>query len=140
MLDINLIRNKPDWVKAEIAKLNTTAPIDRILELDQRRRELLQEVEELKHTRNVVSKEIGRIKASQARQEKITEMRRVSDRIKELDELLRKKEDNLRELTLWAPNLPHARVPVGSSEEENVVAAQEGDLPEFDIDPLPHWD
>ncbi len=60
MLDINLIREKPEWVKEQVAKLNDTAPIDEILELDQRRREIIQEVEELRHRRNESSKDIGR--------------------------------------------------------------------------------
>ncbi|MBE2197118.1 MAG: serine--tRNA ligase [Anaerolinea sp.] len=59
MLDINLIREKPDWVKEQIAKLNDTAPIDEILAADNRRREILGEVEELRRQRNESSKQIG---------------------------------------------------------------------------------
>lgn len=59
MLDINLIREKPDWVKEQIAKLNDTAPIDEILTADNRRREILGEVEELRRQRNESSKQIG---------------------------------------------------------------------------------
>ena len=59
MIDIRLIREKPDWVKAEIAKLNTEAPIDEILDLDQQRRQALSQVEELKAERNQVSKSMG---------------------------------------------------------------------------------
>lgn len=60
MLDINVIREKPDWVKAQIAKRNDSAPIDEILTDDARRREILQEVEQLRNQRNVSSKQIGR--------------------------------------------------------------------------------
>jgi seryl-tRNA synthetase len=60
MLDINLIREKPEWVKEQVAKLNDTAPIDEILAEDTRRREILQEVEELRRQRNESSKQIGR--------------------------------------------------------------------------------
>ncbi len=60
MLDINLIREKPEWVKEQIAKLNDTAPIDEILHADNRRREIVQEVEELRRQRNESSKQIGR--------------------------------------------------------------------------------
>ena len=59
MIDIRLIREKPDWVKAEIAKLYLDAPTDQIVELDRRRRELLTEAEELKAERNQVSKSMG---------------------------------------------------------------------------------
>lgn len=60
MIDINIIRKNPDWVKAQIANLNDTAPIDEILAADQRRREILQEVESLRRLRNDSSKQIGR--------------------------------------------------------------------------------
>ncbi len=60
MLDINLIREKPAWVKEQVAKRNQTAPIDEILADDGRRREILQEVEELRRQRNESSKQIGR--------------------------------------------------------------------------------
>jgi seryl-tRNA synthetase len=140
MLDIALIRSRPDWVKEEIAKLYTQAPIDQILALDARRRELLQEAEQLKHTRNRVSKEIGMMKDAGARQEKITEMREVSDRIKELDQQIRKVDEGLREVLLWVPNLPHSSVPIGRSEEENVNLRQEGDMRRFRFEPRPHWE
>jgi seryl-tRNA synthetase len=60
MLDINLIREKPEWVKEQIARLNDTAPIDEILAADARRREILSEVEELRRQRNEASKQVGR--------------------------------------------------------------------------------
>jgi seryl-tRNA synthetase len=60
MLDINLIREKPEWVKEQIARLHDTAPIDEIITADARRREILQEVEELRRQRNESSKQIGR--------------------------------------------------------------------------------
>ncbi len=140
MLDINLIRSKPDWVKAEIAKLNTPAPVDQVLALDTRRRELLQEAEDLKHLRNVVSKEIGQMKDAEARQAKIDEMRDVGERITALDDRLRKVEDGLREVLLWLPNLPHPSVPVGPGEECNQIIRQVGKPQEYGFEPLPHWE
>jgi seryl-tRNA synthetase len=140
MLDINLIRNRPDWVKAEIKKLDTEAPIDQILALDAKRRDLLQEADELKHTRNVVSKEIGRTRDADQRQAKIEEMRAVAERITALDDQIRQVETGLNELMLWVPNLPHASVPVGPDESRNQVLWQEGELPQHDFKPLPHWD
>ena len=59
MIDIRLIREKPDWVKAEIAKLHLEAPIDEIVDLDQRRRQALIQADELKAERNRVSKSMG---------------------------------------------------------------------------------
>jgi seryl-tRNA synthetase len=140
MLDINVIRNRPDWVKAEIKKLDAEAPIDQILALDVKRRDLLQQADELKHTRNVVSKEIGRTGDADERQAKIEEMRAVAERITALDEQIRQIETGLNELMLWVPNLPHESVPVGPDESRNQVLWQEGELPHHDFKPLPHWD
>jgi seryl-tRNA synthetase len=140
VLDLTLIREEPDFVKAEISKLNSEAPIDRIVELDKQRRALLQEVEVLRQRRNAVSKEIGKMKEQAERQAKIIEMRQVGDRISTLDQQLRQVEAELNEALLWVPNLPHASVPLGPDEDHNVIVRQEGELREFDFDPLPHWD
>ncbi len=140
MLDLTLIREKPDFVKAEVRKLNAEAPIDQIVELDQQRRTLLVEVEGLRQERNVVSKQIGKMKDPSERQAKIAEMRQVADRITELDEALRRVEAELEEAMLWVPNLPHVSVPVGPDEEHNLLVRQEGEPRSFDFEPLPHWD
>jgi seryl-tRNA synthetase len=140
MLDLALIREKPNLVKAELAKLNSDAPIDRIVELDLQRRALLQEVEALRQQRNTVSKEIGRMKDQTMRQAKIVEMRQVGDSIAELDVQLRQVDGELQETLLWVPNLPHESVPEGPDESHNVVVRTEGTPREFDFEPLPHWD
>ena len=85
MLDLNFIREHPDLVKEALVKLNTTAPIDEILALDEERRSLLTEVESMRHRRNVVSKEIGRMKDGLERQALIAEMRELGKRIKALE-------------------------------------------------------
>jgi seryl-tRNA synthetase len=140
VIDLNLIREKPDYVKQQMVKLNTQAPIDRIVELDIRRRELLQQVEALRQERNVVSKEIGRMKDAAERQAKIEAMREVANRISELDEELRQVEADLDDAMLWVPNLPHPSVPVGPDESHNVVTRQVGEPGQFPFEPLPHWD
>jgi len=140
MLDLKLIREQPEFVKAEIAKLYLDAPIDEILQLDEERRNLIREVEELKARRNAVSKEIGATKDPVARQAKIAEMRGVGDRIGELDERVRQAEEKLNARLLEVPNLPHPGVPVGKDEAENVVTATEGTPTEFSFEPRPHWE
>jgi seryl-tRNA synthetase len=140
MLDLRLIREKPDFVKAEIAKLNTTAPIDEILALDERRRQLLTEVEALRARRNVVSKEIGRMKDVAGREAKIAEMRQVGDRIAAQDEQVRQVEAELNERLLEVPNLPDPGLPVGPDDSHNLVVRTWGELRQFDFEPLPHWD
>jgi seryl-tRNA synthetase len=140
MLDINLIREKPDVVKAAIATLNAEAPIDEILALDVQRREILKKVEALRSERNAVSKEIGRTQNKKTRQAKIEEMRAVNERIRVLEMDLKAVESALYEAMLNVPNLPGPDVPVGPGEEHNVVIHQEGEPRTFNFEPVPHWD
>ncbi len=140
MLDLDLIRQRPELVKAALVDLNAEAPIDQILDLDERRRSLLTEVEALRAERNARSKEIGRMKDSAARQAQIEAMRAVGDRIKELEGSLTEVESSLEEALLWVPNLPYSSVPVGPDESHNTIVRQEGAVREFDFEPLLHWD
>ena len=140
MLDLKFIRENPNLIRENLIKLNTTAPLDEILALDRERRELLSRVEELRHQRNVVSREIGRMKDDERRQELIERMRAVGEQISGLEEQLRATEERLRALLLEMPNMPHESVPVGPDESANVVVRQEGEPREFDFEPLPHWD
>jgi seryl-tRNA synthetase len=143
MLDIAIIRDEPDRVRAAMRDLqaeDALPRIDAILELDERRRESLAQVEALKAERKRVSKQIGRMKDEAEREAKIAEMRPVAEQIDALDEGVRQVEGELNEHMLWIPNLPAEGVPVGADENENVLVRQEGDLPSFDFEPLPHWD
>jgi len=140
MLDLNLIREESEKVKAAMRDLNAEAPIDQILALDIRRREILTEVEALRAERNAASKEISRTKEPEARQTKIEEMRVVGDRIQALETDLKAVESDLYDAMLQVPNLPAPEVPVGPDESQNVVVRQEGEPRQFDFEPLPHWD
>ena len=140
MLDSNLIREKPEMVKAAMRDLNAEAPIDQILMLDSRRREVLTEVESLRAQRNTVSKEISRSKDQEARQAKIEEMRVVGARIKDLETELKQIESELYAAQLQVPNLPGPGVPVGPDEEHNLLVWEKGEPRVFDFEPVPHWD
>jgi seryl-tRNA synthetase len=141
MLDIKLIREQPDFVKAQLARLNVGGEqIDQILDLDEKRRKLIQEVETLKATRNAVSKEIGKMKNADERNAKIAEMRAVGDTIADMDKQLNEIEASFQRVMLEVPNLPHADVPYGKGEEDNVVVRTEGTPREFDFEPKPHWE
>lgn len=159
MLELNLIRERPDWVKAQIARLKDTAPIDEILALDEQRRAVIQEVEQLRQRRNEASKEIGRrmgslkqkqaqggdsdeVAALEAQAEAAKEeVRAVGERIGELDETLREVEAQLEEKMLWVPNIPHESVPDGPDDSHNVAHEPAGaPLPTFEFTPQPHWD
>ena len=143
MLDIRTIREDPQGVKAAIATLQAEAPIDEILELDERRRQILQELEDLRHERNVTSKKIGAIKDQAEREPLIEQMGGVNQRIKDLEESLRQVDQGLEQAMYLVPNLPHASVPVGADESENRVLRQEGEPKteaEFGFKPRPHWE
>jgi len=141
MLDLNLIREQPDLIRTSLKNRQMdTSPVDDILKLDEKRRALLTQVEQLKAERNVVSKEIGKMKEAAEREKKIAAMRDVGDRIAALDKEVADVEAELNALTAALPNVPDARTPIGASEEENVVIRTVGQLPEFDFEPKAHWD
>jgi seryl-tRNA synthetase len=114
--------------------------VDDILRLDEKRRTLLTQVEALKAERNIVSKEIGKMKDVSEREQKIAAMREVGDKIGALDKEVAEVEAELNGLTAALPNIPDERTPVGVSEDENVVLRTVGQLPEFDFEPKPHWE
>jgi len=142
VLDVKVLRS--DYARVEQALENRGKSLDLIAgfpELDLRRRELLQETEGLKNRRNTVSGEVAkRKKNGEAADELITEMRTVSDRIKELDDEVRELEAKISELTMNIPNIPHASVPVGKSEEENVEVRRWSAPREFTFTPKSHWE
>jgi seryl-tRNA synthetase len=110
-------------------------------ELDLKRRELLQETEQLKNRRNTVSQEVaGRKRSGENADELIQEMKVVGDRIKELDDEIRVLDESLQQILLSIPNMPHASVPVGRTEEENVELRRVGEIPQFDYEVKPHWE
>ena len=141
MLDINLIRENPDLVREALRKrqLDPT-PVDKVLELDEQRRSLIQQVEGLKAERNTVSKEIGKMKVQSERQEKINQMRAVGERIDALDENLREVDSQMGVLMSELPNIPDPEVPLGVDESENVIIKTVGELPSYGFEPQPHWD
>jgi len=141
MLDIRLIREQPDLVKAALGRTGVDpAQVDAVLAYDEQRRTLLREVEQLKALRNAVSKEIGKMSDAAARDAKIAEMRAVGDRIAELDRELAAVEERQYAALMELRNLPHPSVPDGPDETHNVVIAQEGELRTFDFTLKPHWE
>ncbi|MGD8633698.1 MAG: serine--tRNA ligase [Anaerolineales bacterium] len=143
MLDLQLIRDDPDGVKKAIQSLGAEAPIDEIISLDEKRRELLQEVEALRHERNVTSKKIGQMKDQDERQKLIDAMGQVNEGIKSFEVELREVDEALEAALYQVPNLPHESVPVSLDEGDNPVIRQEGEpktAEDFGFTPVPHWD
>src|SRR6188472_4628976 len=113
MLDIAVIRDNPGQVRELCAQKNVDVDVAHIVDLDDRRRTLLHEVEGLKAQRNAGSKQIGRERDAEKRQILIAEMGGLGDRIATLDNEVRTVEAELHQLMLGVPNLPDERVPVG---------------------------
>lgn len=140
MLSIQFIRENTERVKRDMVLRNTTAPIDRILHLDEQRRELLPQVEQLRNKRNSVSKMIGQSKDPAEREPRIMEMRLVGEEIDRLDGRLKAVESELHEKLLEVPNIIDPSVPKGPDEQSNVVGPVVGAMPAFGFQPRPHWD
>jgi len=140
MLDIRLIREKPDFVKAELAKCGVDpAEIDRMLETDARRRRLQHELDGLRARRTRESRELGKA-SPEERERRRAEMRALSDRISADERELTEAERHFEESMLAMRNLPRAYVPAGTSEADNRVVRSEGQPGGYAFKPLPHWD
>lgn len=139
MLALQFIRENPELVRKAVEARNASAPIDRILALDEKRRELIQEADELKARRNALGRAIGGAQPEK-RAELMAKAKSLSDAIDVLDPNLSEVERELNSLLLEVPNIPAADVPVGQDETGNVVVRTEGPMREFDFDPKPHWE
>ncbi len=128
MIDINILRENPELVKQSAENKNAKVDIDKALELDENRRKLIVEVENLKALRNKVTQEIADAKKNKVdAQSKIDEMRVVSGKIKELDSQLAEVESDFNGLLLQIPNIHDESVPVGKTENENVITKTVGE-------------
>jgi len=141
MLDIKFIREHPDVVKKSLIQRLMELDVDKLLALDRERRNLLREAEALKHQRNEVSRQIGRLK-KEGREDpsKLREMKAVAKKIHLLDEMTRKIEGELDELIVRVPNIPHGSVPVGPDQRSQELVREEGKKRKFDFTPRSHWE
>lgn len=141
MLDMRFIRENPEVLEKAMEKRNMESPIAKFQELDDKRRDLLYEAEQLKHKRNVNSDKIGELKRNgEDASDLISEMQEVSARIKELDQKVAEVEAELNDLLLAIPNIPHESVPVGTDEEDNKEIRKWGEPRKFDFEDKAHWD
>jgi len=141
MLDMDFIRQNPDVVKQAIRNKHEHADVDELLKLDEQRRSIQTEAEQLRSKRNEESKEIARMKkegldASAA----IAEMREIGDRIKALENQLREIEPEIDSIYMRIPNVPAPDVPVGEDERSNELVKEWGERKQFSFEPKAHWD
>lgn len=141
MNDIRLIREKPEIMREALTRRQMdTAPIDRILALDEERRAKLAELEALRAQRNSASKEIGRMKDATHRETMKDQVRVINVQIDGLDTLVSELDAQLQEALYELPNIPDPDVPFGKDDSENVVIKTVGTLREFAFTPLPHYE
>ena len=141
MLDAKFIRKDPEAVRAGLAKRNTKVNLDLFLSLDEKRREIIRKAEQLKNKRNTVSQEIARRKKEKKDTDAIiAEMQQVSRDIRSMDEEARETEEQLNNILLTLPNLPHESVPVGKDDSDNEEVRRWGTPTQFSFEPKAHWD
>jgi seryl-tRNA synthetase len=143
MLDIKLIREKPDFVRQRLATRgrDDEARIAEIAALDEQRRKMLAEGDNFKAERNKVSKEIGAMKSKgQDASAPMAAMKQVGDRIASLDAEVAGIDQKLQDILLMIPNLPQESVPVGKDAANNSEVRRWGEAPEFAFQSKPHWE
>lgn len=139
---MKLLRSDFSKVKERLqSRGEDISDLDRFPKVDKKRREIIQEVEELKSRRNTVSQEVATLKREKKDADHlISEMKEVNDRIKTLDEELKGVENEVESILLKVPNIPHESVPIGETEEDNQLHRSWGEPPQLDFEPKAHWD
>jgi seryl-tRNA synthetase len=141
MLDLKFVRTNPDIVKEALAKRHTDINLDDFLRQEEKRRQILFEVESLKAERNKASEEVARLKKNGGNAEDlISLMRDVGAKIKNLDNELAEIDSRMQEVLYNVPNIPDNSVPVGKDENDNKEIRKWGKPQEFDFSPLPHYE
>lgn len=137
MLDINFIRENPDLVKRAAKNKNVDVDIDRLIELDKQRRELLSQEESIREKRNQIA---AKVKAGKPEPMLIEEGRNLKIQLAKLEGDLEPIKQQWLELMYMVPNIPEPEVPIGKTEDDNEVTEVVGRKPEFDFEPKNHWE
>jgi seryl-tRNA synthetase len=137
VIDLKLLRDEPDAVRAAYDRRGGVEGLDRVVELDRRHRDLLRKVEDLRAEQNKASKSIAQA-ASEDRPAAIAKAKTLADEIKALEPDLERAQSALEEAAAYLPNLPHESVPEGLTEGDNVVEREVGDKPDFDFEAKEH--
>ncbi len=140
MLDIKFIRENPDIVKDAASKKKVDVDIDLLLKTDEERRSVLQEVEKERSEQNEFSKKIALASSDSEREEMISKMQVLKERLQQSEENLKEITKKWFVLMMKVPNIPSADTPVGPDESGNKVLRQWGEKPYFQFQPKAHWD
>ena len=141
MLDIKRIRNNPEEIIEALKKRRGEYPIQKLLDTDEKRREVIQKVESMKAEQNKLSKQVPQMKKNgEDTTELFKNLKKLSDDIKNLDDDLKDIDDEIREYLMEIPNTPNKDVPVGLDDTENLEMRKWGEPRKFDFDIKAHWD
>ncbi|MDR7857357.1 serine--tRNA ligase [Tissierella sp.] len=141
MLDIKRIRSNPDEIIKALEKRKGSFPIERVLEIDEKRRAILTEVEQMKARQNSVSKEVPKLKKEGKDASHIfLEMKTLSDKVKELDVEVKELDEELKRTLLEIPNTPNEDVVVGKDDTDNIEIRKFEEARNFEFEPKAHWD
>ena len=138
MIDIELIRRNPEVLMEACRQRGQSFPVEKILDLDKKRRSAISSADELRAKRNEASKMLGKLKDKPA--SLICEMREVGQRIKHYDDLEETHASELTEILQQIPNIPSESAPLGDGENSNVVRRSVGDITELEFQPKTHWE
>lgn len=141
MLDIKLLRENPEKINELLKRRNPELSIDGVLEVDELRRKIQFQADELRQERKNVSQKIGEMKKSGENTDVIQEQtRQIGEKIKELEEKEAELNEKQKEMLLFIPNTPDESTPAGTSEECNVMIKTVGEPTKADFELKPHWD
>jgi len=139
--DLKHLREQLDHIRTTLGRRGNDVPWAEIQKLSEERRAITTQVEQLRSELNKGSEEVARLRrAKEPAENAMAAMKQLGEQIKEIDGTLRKVEEQLADLALRIPNLPHASVPVGTDAAENVEARRWGTIPSFSTPPKPHWE
>ncbi|MDU7385435.1 MAG: serine--tRNA ligase [Finegoldia magna] len=141
MLDIKRIRNNPEEIIEALKKRRGEYPIQKLLDTDEKRREVIQKVESMKAEQNKLSKQVPQMKKNgEDTTELFKNLKKLSDDIKSMDDDLKNIDEEIREYLMEIPNTPNKDVPVGLDDTENLEMRKWGEPRKFDFDIKAHWD
>ena len=141
MIDLKLLRDDPEKIRAALKKRNSDIDLDRITEMDKKRRACMTDIQEQKSKRNTLSQEIAKLKQQGDEPKRLMEQARVlAEEIKKKEEKQRDIERDFEDAVQWLPNIPNEKVPVGAGSEANEFVRGLTEQPKSSFDVLPHWD
>jgi seryl-tRNA synthetase len=141
MLDLKTLRKRLPYIKERLALRGVEINWDYFERIDAERLKLIEEVESLRRQLNEISEEIPlKKRKGEEVSDLLSQLRELSKRLKNLEQSLKEKEEELRAFLLRIPNLPHESVPIGEGPEQNREVRKWGEPPEFDFEPKPHWE